>query len=215
MSDFMRAYHLLNSEHGLSNLRHKRLKIAQLKDLNDPFDLWALAQPNPQLRIALRMYRTQFAREFGLVCFSRNWHNPVLWGHYGDHHRGICLGFDLNPTKAQEVSYKRERPQLNQLDLATANNLLHVKFIDWKYEEEIRMFVSLTDRDPETSLYFVSFGGDCSLREVIVGPLSTITDQDLLNAMGTELSKKVKITKARLAFNSFEVVKDRRGFVNR
>lgn len=190
MSDFIRAYHLLNSEHGLSNLRHKRLKIAQLQDLNDPFDLWALAQPNPQLRVALRRYRTQFARDFGLICFSKNWHNPVLWGHYGDHHRGICLGFDLNPTKTHEVSYKMERPQLKQLDSVTTDNLLYVKFKDWSYEEEVRMFTSLKDKDPATSLYFIGFCDDCALREVIVGPLSGVTQQDLLNAMVRSFQKK-------------------------
>jgi hypothetical protein len=43
----LRAYYLLTSQYALENLRHRRLKIAQLDDLNDPFDLWALAQPDP------------------------------------------------------------------------------------------------------------------------------------------------------------------------
>src|SRR5713226_357193 len=95
----VRAYHLLSSHHALDNLRHRRLKIAQLDDLNDPFDLWTLAQPDRKLRMALRLFRREVAQTFGMVCFSMAWHNPLLWSHYGDRHRGIALGFDLDATK--------------------------------------------------------------------------------------------------------------------
>ena len=154
----IRAYHLLSSEHGLSNLRHRRLKIAQLDDLNDPFDLWALAQPDPKLRKALRGFRRDVATQFGMVCFSMTWQNPLLWSHYGDRHRGMALGFDLDRAKAKKVSYVEERPQLMKVDLAVVHDLLYTKYVDWKYEKEIRIFTSLTDIDPATSLYFAEFG---------------------------------------------------------
>jgi len=207
----VRAYHLLSSHHGLDNLRRRRLKIARLDDLNDPFDLWALAQPDRELRMALRLHRQEFSRSFGMVCFSLSWQNPLLWSHYGDRHRGMALGFDLNPAKCKKVKYVAERPVLKKVDLEVSHELLFTKFVDWKYEEEVRTFVNLSDIDPETKLYFADFGDDCLLREVIVGPLCDVTATKLREAIGELNSGEVVLTKARLAFNSFRVVTDQRG----
>jgi hypothetical protein len=210
----VRAYHLLSSHHALDNLRHRRLKIAQLNDLNDPFDLWALAQPDRKLRMALRLYRREFSLRFGVVCFSLSWQNPLLWSHYGDRHRGMALGVDLNPAKCRKVRYVKTRPQLRTVDLAVANKLLSTKYIDWKYEQEVRMFTNLSDIDPDSKLYFVDFGEDCALREVIVGPLGEVTKHNLREVLGDFNPDEIKLTKARLAFNSFRVVTDQRGFKN-
>jgi hypothetical protein len=207
----VRAYHLLSSHYALDNLRRRRLKIARLDDLNDPFDLWALAQPDRVLRMALRHHRKQFSRRFGMVCFSLSWQNPLLWSHYGDRHRGMALGFDLNPAKCKEVKYVAERPVLKKVDLGVSHELLFTKFVDWKYEEEVRTFVNLSDIDPETKLYFADFGDDCLLREVIIGPLCDVKATELREALGEPNSGEVVLTKARLAFNSFRVVTDQRG----
>jgi hypothetical protein len=209
----VRAYHLLSSHYALDNLRRRRLKIARLDDLNDPFDLWALAQPDRVLRMALRHHRKQFSRRFGMVCFSLSWQNPLLWSHYGDRHRGMALGFDLNPAKCKAVKYVAERPVLTKVDLEVSHELLFTKFVDWKYEEEVRTFVNLSDIDPETKLYFADFGDDCLLREVIVGPLCDVKATELREAVGEPSSGEVALAKARLAFNSFRVVTDQRGLV--
>lgn len=63
----VRAYHLLSSHYALDNLRRRRLKIARLDDLNDPFDLWTLAQPDRKLRTALRLFRREVTQTFGMV----------------------------------------------------------------------------------------------------------------------------------------------------
>jgi hypothetical protein len=35
----MRLYHYLSEKHALDDLENKRLKIARIEDLNDPFEL--------------------------------------------------------------------------------------------------------------------------------------------------------------------------------
>jgi hypothetical protein len=207
----IRAYHLLPSQHALTNLRHRRLKIAQIDDLNDPFDLWAVAQPDLRLRKAIRETKDYAARSFGMVCFSLSWRNPLLWSHYAERHRGIALGFDINKAKIKRVSYVKERPIFKAIDLSLVHQLLFTKYIDWSYEREVRVFTRLEEKDSETGLYFADFTDDCVLREVIVGPLSNLTHNDLQEALG-EHRGQVILTKARLAFNSFNVVKNRLGF---
>lgn len=91
-----RAYHFISLQHGLDDLRRQHLKISRLDDLNDPFELWAIAQPDRRVRQALKNTKDEMAQQCGLLCFSLDWHNPLLWSHYADRHRGIALGFDID-----------------------------------------------------------------------------------------------------------------------
>jgi hypothetical protein len=142
----VRAYHFLASHYALDDLRHRRLKIARLDDLNDPFDLWAIAQPEPQLRRGIRASKDEMARRFGMLCFSLSWQNPLLWSHYADRHRGITLGFDIDEAKVQKVSYVTERPAFHAVDEGLVHHLLYTKYIDWQYEQEVRVFTSLEEK---------------------------------------------------------------------
>jgi hypothetical protein len=205
-----RAYHFVSLHHGLDDLRQRRLKIAQLDELNDPFELWAIAQPDGRLRTAIRATKQEMAQQFGLICFSLDWHNPLLWSHYADRHRGLALGFDVDEQILKPVSYRKSRPVLKKVDLEVANWLLFTKYADWNYEQEVRIFTSLEDRDPATGFYFGNFGEQLQLREVIVGPLCTATTQELREATGS--TAEVSFTKARLALRTFRVVTDQRGF---
>ena len=87
--------------------------------------------------------------------------------------------------------------------------LLTTKYSHWRYEKEWRAFVTVEDRDPDTGLYFVDFSERLQLREVVVGALSTITRSELSDALGG-LATEVQTAKARLAFQSFRVVRQRK-----
>jgi hypothetical protein len=213
MKDVVRAYHFVPVNFGLDDLRHRRLKIARLNDLNDPFDLWAVAQPDPNLRKGIRASKAELARRFGMLCFSMTWHNPLLWSHYAARHQGLALGFDINRSRIKKVRYVEERPVLHALDEQFVHHLLYTKYIDWRYEQEARVYTSLEDIDPASGLYFADFSNDVVLKEVIVGPLGMVSESELVEALGEHRSG-VTFIKARLAFNSFKVVKNKLGFKN-
>lgn len=105
----MRVYHLQGASHALSNIALKRLKIARFRDLNDPFELQASDLSDSRFRDAARGLKNEFHESRGILCFSRGWYNPVLWSHYADKHRGICLGFDILEKYGQPVRYSRSR----------------------------------------------------------------------------------------------------------
>jgi len=136
-----------------------------------------------------------------------------MWSHYAKRHRGVALGFDIDKAKIKRVSYVKKRPVVRIVNLKLAHQLLSTKYIDWRYEREVRVFTDLKDKDSESGLYFVDFNNDCVLREVIVGPLSSVTAKDLREALG-EHRRRVTLTKARLAFKSVNVVKNKLGFKN-
>jgi hypothetical protein len=205
----VRACHFVSSGYALDDLRHRRLKIARLDELNDPFELWAIAQPDPRLRRGFRNYKNEMAQRHGVLCFSLSWHNPLLWSHYAEKHHGVALGFDISSDILTGVTYLKRRPALKEINIEVARRLLYTKYIDWKYEQEVRVYTGLEERD-ESGLYFADFCDQIVLREVIVGPLSRVTRQDLHDALGRKSG--VQFTKGRLAFNSFRVVTDQRGF---
>jgi hypothetical protein len=91
----MRAYKFLSCKFGLKTIRERRLKISEIRSLNDPFDLLPIDLSDPALREAVLDTRSEIGTNGGLLCFSRQWHNPVLWAHYADSHQGLCLGFDV------------------------------------------------------------------------------------------------------------------------
>src|SRR5204863_8712957 len=127
----------------------------------------------------------------GLMCFSRTWTNPVIWAHYADQHRGLCLGFDVPDALIKEISYTKTREPypLDLFDsdeaeqLRLTDRLLFTKFEDWRYEDEIRVSV-LLDKDTETNgLYFMDWSDELKLVEVIVGLRSSTCRRELERAL--------------------------------
>src|SRR4029077_1056950 len=100
-----RVYHFLSAGHALEHIEKKRIKISEIDQLNDPFELWCVSQDDHQVRAALREYKKEMSKRFGLICFCEDWYNTLLWSHYADKHRGMCLGFDVDDRGLRVVKY--------------------------------------------------------------------------------------------------------------
>ena len=98
-----RLYKFTKAEFALSALRSRRLKISTLDDLNDPFDQYSVDTTDQGVAAFLEQYLLHFRAKNGLLCFSRNWDNLLLWSHYANSHAGICLGFDIPDDSAHEL----------------------------------------------------------------------------------------------------------------
>lgn len=170
---------------------------------------------DPVLRQAFRATKAQMAKKAGLLCFSRSWRNPVQWSHYAECHQGICLGFDIPPGSASAVIYSRKRLPVDRFMLegpdgeAFMRKIVSTKFSHWRYENEVRLFVALNDRDPDTGLWFREFDADLALNEVILGAVCDVTRRELDDALG-DLRASVTQRKARLSFQRFAVVNQMR-----
>jgi hypothetical protein len=213
----LRVYHFLNRKYGLQDIRRRRLKVSTINELNDPFELIGIASKDRDVRQAYADTKAGLAKYGGLLCFSGNWRNPVQWSHYADRHRGLCLGFDVT-AQLTPVTYasKRLKPDLAAMKTGGAPAQAHMlrmlttKFSHWRYENEHRLFVRLKSKDKKTGFYFFRFSKRVALREVIVGPNSTITGAELGRTLGN-MATNVEVYKARLAFRTFRVVRQRSG----
>ncbi len=93
-------------------------------------------------RLSNRMQELLSGR-FRVLCLSAQPDVQLMWSHYADAHRGICLILDArNPVigKAQRVNYPDVYPELSegrQPDEFLMQSLLN-KAVYWNYEHEYR-----------------------------------------------------------------------------
>jgi len=115
----------------------------------------------------------EYLSHLGCSCFSESNNNILLWSHYGDKHKGMCLEFDTAWnlfSKAFKVNYSAEFPKWDAtkmifdftprdgskdifLPMLTKSKL-------WEYEQEWRIFhkkaMTTEDYKPKylKSIYF-------------------------------------------------------------
>jgi hypothetical protein len=88
------------------------------------------------------------------------------------------------------------------------DKLLRTKFIDWRYEDERRMFVDLEPTSHEGGNHFVEFSKDLVLREVILGLKCDLPVSRVRQLLQDEPSP-VKVLKAGMALRAFKIIEDR------
>ena len=161
------AYNATNPEHGDSKIENERwLLIAKIQnELKKRYDR-------------------------GVCCFSATFRNPLLWSHYGDQHRGLCIGYSLarkQKPRLRKVVYGGSRKVMTSLIArALLNNdseaqelldrdVLLRKATPWRYELEWRLFDNVGVRDSVLALKDVTFGLRCSysLIYAVVAALDT------------------------------------------
>lgn len=160
---------------------------------------------NPQIKVDLDKYYDDFKEEMikkineikdkALIsCFSKRNDSTLMWSHYADSHRGICLEYN-RPSKDnyKEIEYTNKRPQMRLFNLVSAflghtiigkelkadeykytNDILEpffIKSLDWKYEEEIRCIYTTddyknTDIEYDGDNYFAKVG---SIKRIFIG----------------------------------------------
>lgn len=83
----------------------------------------------------------------GVLSLSAKPDHVLMWSHYADSHRGICLRFRASSTtpffgRAQRVVYQVQRPALNVMHDTPhiqSEKALLTKADFWSYEEEWRI----------------------------------------------------------------------------
>jgi hypothetical protein len=218
----MRAFKFLSVKYGLQDIEEHRVKISEYRDMNDPFELLGSTWGDAEVD---RILTSDNLASYGAVCLSKNWSNPLLWSHYADKHNGICLGFDIPdlPDVVHEPIYV-DRPEKQDprvlydalqskqafpaAEKAIMRKLL-LKFRGWDYEDEVRLLTPLRQKAGDIS-YF-EFDENLALREIIVGVRSAIRKSEIEEKLQT-YSTPIRIRKARLSLDAFQVVDDPDGF---
>lgn len=120
--------------------------------------------------VILRDKINNAAKETKICCFSKKNDDLLMWAHYADSHRGICVAFDT--IKLAEslsllllpVKYEKKYPTVDYLNNPqdTINQMVLSKADVWRYEKEYR-FVA-----PYCSKNKISFDLR-ALKSVVIG----------------------------------------------
>jgi hypothetical protein len=113
----MRVYKFLDTHFGMKTLAEKRLKISTLEDLNDPFELLCFEMTDKIKRPAVNLARKEWGATTGMLCFSSEWRDPVIWAHYSDKHRAAYAWASRFPMTQEKEFNTSTNACLCQIDL--------------------------------------------------------------------------------------------------
>lgn len=224
-----RLYYFTDRRYGLENLTKRRIKVSDFSTLNDSFDMLTPASASRTDRRDARFHVNVMGELFGLLSMSSDWRNPLMWAHYGDRHRGMCIGFDVDPERFRKIDYVQTRPNaasFGQTVFANLSNgpleaLSHTKFSHWSYEQEYRTFIYKREKcekmgvrsecDGKNTLYFQDFCHWLRPKEILLGERWANNDghskdyRDLAHAL-EGLAPSLSVTKVRSSFHKFTMV---------
>ncbi|MCD8522585.1 MAG: DUF2971 domain-containing protein [Saccharospirillaceae bacterium] len=166
-------------ERRASALATKRAEAALEKTLTSIYEPF---YTEPREEVELRFLKYEINSEIlkrydkGICCFSSEFDNPLLWSHYGDEHRGICIGYDLirKPTPdLRKVIYGGSRTIKTSVIINALlkgnqraktlldNNVLLRKAKPWSYEKEYRLIGDVGLHESPLRLKEIYFGLRC------------------------------------------------------
>ncbi|MCK9635009.1 MAG: DUF2971 domain-containing protein [Methylobacter tundripaludum] len=115
------------------------------------------------------------ARAAKITCFSEDPRITLMWSHYSNYHRGICLGFRRKKleevSKLYKVKYNQRVPTTPQNATLLEKSIkgFQTKSKEWEYEKEWRIisfeessFISL----PPNSISHVIYGVNTPIEDI-------------------------------------------------
>ena len=121
----------------------------------------------------------QTAKEQRISCFSdldsKKSKEILMWSHYGDNHKGVCVKYDLRKllkhwiihfpnTFFFPIKYTTEYPDIPYQYVGdgiviTRLDFLRTKYLEWDYEQEYRVFHTANKLPfPEDAVLEIRFG---------------------------------------------------------
>jgi len=157
------------------------LWFAKPSEFNDPFECQAKINidefreklPNlgeehvPDL---IENYRADIRESLRVLSLSELNDDLLMWGHYGDCHRGLCIGFDVTTEgqwfgSSKPVVYSSELPIISGDPESIFESVALSKAANWAYEKEWRVAefdCEQARKFPNELLVEIIFGCDIS-----------------------------------------------------
>lgn len=100
-----------------------------------------------------------------IISFSAKNNSPIMWSHYSDCHKGICIEYDtkeiilknpLLPVTYSNMLYKM--PDFEDVDAKTQDLAIFKSFLikakNWDYEDEWRIVIPIHDKNRHNEILF-------------------------------------------------------------
>ncbi|NQZ83505.1 MAG: DUF2971 domain-containing protein [Colwellia sp.] len=140
---------------------------------------------------------------------SEAFDEPLMWSHYGDGMKGICLMFDKQSIEKSslefdKVKYQDTPPNMDFFDQykkyknkqkMNLGEFLITKHTGWSYEKEFRS-VSFNINEKKPELGVLRALKENSLKAIIMGSKISQVDKSLLNTLSEKFDFKLLIATA-------------------
>ncbi len=193
-----------------AKVREKLVKLnpkASSKEIERMVQEVSNLDPEERQRNLQQGIRNEMAK-CGIFCLSSVPDNLLMWSHYADSHKGVCVGFKVNDDylfgcELTKVQYQDNYPELstaNDITSGWVSNYLSTKSNDWCHEQEYRIVY----HSPGTCSYPRE-----DLNCVILGAK---IEPEMKNAVIDWIrpyAGQVQLFKARLHHSEFKIVFDK------
>lgn len=137
----------------------------------------------------------------GVFCCSESAINVLMWSHYADKHRGVCIKLDISKDinlfeHSHKVKYYWKYPKFDFFKENDLANRLFAKSRHWEYEEEIRTVKM------KPGLY--KFNKEC-LKEIIFGINSNPKEIKIIKKIVESKYNNVKFKRIQFKKHSFKI----------
>ena len=142
--------------------------------------------------------------QVGVLCLSDVYDDILMWSHYADNHRGICLIFETNYeffANAIPVRYQQARPRVNQITQTTEQmleNAIFTKSSAWAYEKEWRILHYLQGVGERQS-------PPTAMKAIMLGVALSGTDRRLVEAWVKASQAKPTVLRAMPSPSEFSI----------
>lgn len=164
-------YHPIN-DYLIEGLRTKTNWYSKLAHLNDPYECFVNDESETN-------HFQDMLSKLCVCCFSKNMDNYLMWSHYADGHRGVCLEWEVDQDVEglKDVSYSNDDIILTSIIKKSndtyitstssvkkmgrytifggSKDAMSRKFNMWKSEEEVRRYISYHDNIRGSSEPFI------------------------------------------------------------
>jgi hypothetical protein len=203
-------------------IKNGEMKFSKPSEFNDPFDCCPTqvsefppdALPHAVLDQINKHIQHATSQILGVTCLTPHPDKMLMWSHYGDQHRSVCVGFDRDlllenvPTNSSgnqlyteivKVEYTKIRP--NEED----RKAIFKKSEEWMYEDEYRIISSAKKGHPQwgPGIWNIPIS---AIKEVVIGARI----EQALQARIVEIIKltrpDIELKKAVLHAHTFDLV---------
>jgi hypothetical protein len=158
--------------------------------------------------------------DLGVLCFVERPDNLLMWAHYADAHKGVCLEFDTSDwlfQVAAKVNYSTAYPTVdtaNQSPQGLASTIFLTKSVEWEYEQEWRIISQpgLSSRDSRVQAIADAMKGPgihhmplCLLRRIIFGVNASNEKIALVRRWVREAGLSVSFARCQIVLGEFRV----------
>lgn len=135
----------------------------------------------------------KFRDNMGILSLSKTCTSILMWAHYAEKHKGICIEFTVPVSDAlHTVTYSTDMPRVTLHDIYVMHdrqilmNLFTTKHKHWKYEKECRIILDKGD-------ILHNIPGNIS--SIIFGLKTPSEDESIVRKVASSSLKNVKFRK--------------------